>query len=199
MIIKLYFDGASKDNPGQSGSGYALFKDGKRLLQGYRYLGDNLTNNQAEWLSLIDGLKALNELGIENSYKLHIRGDSKLIVNQLTRKWRIKKDHLKPYRREAIKLLEGTPWTISWVPRESNTIADALSKAAIKTKGHDEGEHVEVEVEEEPVGVTFVRGSSMLTLQLTSCPSCQEDGYIEKKIEIAYCPWCGEKLEEEKE
>jgi ribonuclease HI len=56
-VLRLYTDGAARGNPGPAGVGLVLEDDqGLRLWGGYRYLG-SATNNQAEYLALIDGLR----------------------------------------------------------------------------------------------------------------------------------------------
>jgi ribonuclease HI len=77
----LWFDGASRGNPGEAGAGAFLHDAGGfSLWEGYRYLGFQQTNNQAEYEGLIMGLKA----ALDGSYtKLVVNGDSQLIIEQM--------------------------------------------------------------------------------------------------------------------
>lgn len=54
----------------------------KRIASGNKYLGYNISNNQAEYQGLIDGLDYINEYGIE-CYEIYIRGDSLIVINQM--------------------------------------------------------------------------------------------------------------------
>jgi len=77
----------------------------------------------AEWSALLYGLRAAAAL---RPRRLEIRGDSQLVINQLTESWQINAVHLRPYRDRCLELLRGREWTARWIPREQNTGADAL-------------------------------------------------------------------------
>jgi len=84
------------------------------------------TSNTAEWKALI----ALLEVAIEHQANdLTVFGDSQLVIKQIEGKYRVKKEHLKPLHQRASRLLSQLPKVrFSWIPRERNTLADALSK-----------------------------------------------------------------------
>ena len=129
--IKIYIDGASRGNPGESGAGIVI-KDGKgRIFKRLRqYLG-RATNNQAEYRALLLALKASRELG----QSIKIFSDSELLVKQLKGSYRVKSKGLKPYFDEVRNLLKGfSSWEIAHIPREQNREADALANEAINTK-----------------------------------------------------------------
>lgn len=125
-----YFDGASRGNPGEAGAG-ALIKDkeGNVLWECAKYLGIK-TNNEAEYNAVIELLKAVKDLGIT---EIKIYGDSNLVVSQLSRKWAIKKSHLRELAETAWKVGAESQAKITyvWVPREQNREADKLSNEAI--------------------------------------------------------------------
>lgn len=99
----LYFDGGSRGNPGISGCGYVLYINTEKVSDGYRFISKNGTNNEAEYSGLIDGLKAAISLGIT---ELEIRGDSKLVLQQIQNKWKVKAPNLKPFHQEATNLMK---------------------------------------------------------------------------------------------
>ena len=125
----LYADGACRGNPGLAGSGAALVDaDGKVVAEAMRFLGHG-TNNVAEYTALIIGLEEARRHGVED---LEIRMDSKLVVEQMNGKWKMKAAHLRPLALEAGALLASFPKRlIRHIPREQNTIADALANRAI--------------------------------------------------------------------
>jgi len=129
--LKIYIDGASRGNPGESGAGIVI-KDGhgrvfKKLKQ---YLG-RATNNQAEYRALLLALKISRGLG----RNIRIFSDSELLVKQLKGSYRVKSKGLKPYFDEVRELLRDfSSWDISHIPREQNMEADALANEAIDTR-----------------------------------------------------------------
>ena len=102
-----------------------------RLRALHRWLG-TATNNEAEYHALIDGLKAAREWKPD---RLDIYLDSKLVVEQVTGKYKIKKPELQELHAEATKLLKEFPNVhISHVGRGENRGADALANKAIDAK-----------------------------------------------------------------
>lgn len=123
-----YFDGASRGNPGEAGAGACLVDEsGNVAWECAKYLGKK-TNNEAEYTAL---LLLLGEARARGLRGLAIRGDSKLVVCQVNREWKINKPHLRELAERAWELAEGLGVRLSWVPRESNKLADALSNRAI--------------------------------------------------------------------
>lgn len=123
-----YFDGASRGNPGEAGAGaWLVGEDGGVVWETAAYLGKK-TNNEAEYNAAILLLKAARERGVT---KLLVRGDSKLVVSQLSKQWKINLPHLRELAREAWSVSEGMEVTYEWVPRAQNKRADELSNEAI--------------------------------------------------------------------
>lgn len=125
----LMFDGGSRGNPGKCGCGFIILNDVIVVHEGYELVSDNNTNNFAEYMALILGL----ELAIKNNIKiLHIIGDSMLVVNQLTGKWKVHSDNIKPLFNKANKLLKSFEFvTLKHVKRDKNKLADALANKAM--------------------------------------------------------------------
>jgi ribonuclease HI len=122
-----YFDGSSVPNPGKMQIGGQILNEGtNELVCTYsKKLGDG-TNNQAEYLSLIELLKQALERGIT---EIEIKGDSQLVVNQVNETWKAKNSMMKRLLFEVHTLLENFDvWTISHVYRDENKDADKLTR-----------------------------------------------------------------------
>lgn len=125
-MFNLYFDGASKQNPGPAGCGWYLQprdQDPDKEIKGYKSLGRQ-TNNYAEYMGLIEGLKAAKAAGIK---QLIIQGDSKLIIEQMKGLWKVKAPGLMPLHAEAKELSKNFEIKWGWIPRSMNKVADHLA------------------------------------------------------------------------
>lgn len=83
--------------------------------------GPMRTNNIAEYSALIDLLRTLHErdaMGSKQAYR--ISGDSQLVIRQVTGRYRVREDHLRPLHEEAIRLAQGLDLEFREVPREEN-------------------------------------------------------------------------------
>ncbi|MGW4150360.1 reverse transcriptase-like protein, partial [Streptomyces albogriseolus] len=93
-------DGGSRGNPGPAGYG-AVVSDaatGETLAEAAEYIGV-ATNNVAEYRGLLAGLRAARELDPEA--RVHVRMDSKLVIEQMSGRWKIKHPAMKPLAAEA--------------------------------------------------------------------------------------------------
>ncbi len=87
------------------------------------------TNNVAEYTGVVRALELAAELGAS---EVHLLLDSKLIVEQLAGRWRVKDAKLIPLWARARQTLAGfTRWSAAHVPRAQNSVADALANEAI--------------------------------------------------------------------
>jgi probable phosphoglycerate mutase len=122
-------DGGSRGNPGPAAYG-ALVRDpvtGEVIAQSGKTLGI-ATNNVAEYSGLIAGLELAAEYAPAAS--IEVRMDSKLVIEQMAGRWKIKHPDLQPLAIKAQGLAPfGTEWT--WVPRAQNAAADALANMAL--------------------------------------------------------------------
>ena len=127
--MTLWFDGASKSNPGKAGAGWVLKKGDVIEKRGGRYLGI-ATNNEAEYAGLTEGLKYVRKR-YPKLRSIHVRGDSMLVLNQASGKWKCQANNLKPCLKRVHSLIEGL--TVDWmyVPRKHNREADACANEAI--------------------------------------------------------------------
>ncbi len=129
-----YTDGASRDNPGLASAGAVLF-DGDVVLAEIRSFLGVQTNNWAEYEAVVQVLEKVSELGLAHR-SLEIRMDSKLVVEQLSGNWKIKKDTLREqYNRIQAILKNGfTDVRYVHVPREKNEYADRLANEALDNR-----------------------------------------------------------------
>ena len=129
---KLQFDGGSRGNPGVGGAGAVLYKNNHEEWSKTFYLGDNVTNNQAEYKGLIGGLKHVSTLDLPN---LLVEGDSNLVINQVSGTWRVKNDGLKILHDEVHEYLNKIKdIRFQHIPRNENKRADQLANEAMDRK-----------------------------------------------------------------
>ncbi|MCX4582557.1 bifunctional RNase H/acid phosphatase [Streptomyces sp. NBC_01481] len=123
-------DGGSRGNPGPAGYGAAVIdpKTGETLAEAAEYIGV-ATNNVAEYKGLIAGLKAAKALDPDASVR--VRMDSKLVVEQMSGRWKIKHPDMKPLAAEASRVLPASQVRYEWIPREKNKHADRLANEAM--------------------------------------------------------------------
>ncbi|MFF5854390.1 bifunctional RNase H/acid phosphatase [Streptomyces sp. NPDC012751] len=123
-------DGGSRGNPGPAGYG-ALVRDaatGETLAEAAEYIGV-ATNNVAEYRGLVAGLRAARAL--DPGAPVRVRMDSKLVVEQMSGRWKIKHPDMKPLAAEARSVLPPDQVTYEWIPRERNKHADRLANEAM--------------------------------------------------------------------
>jgi ribonuclease HI len=126
----VYIDGASSGNPGESGAGiFALNGSRMELFRESIYLG-SMTNNMAEYEALIRALEKAAESHVNN---LSVYTDSLLIANQVNGIYKVKNACLQGYAEKAKSIVSGfDAFTIKYIPREENAIADKLAKKGVK-------------------------------------------------------------------
>ncbi|MGW0799136.1 bifunctional RNase H/acid phosphatase [Streptomyces sp. NPDC002692] len=123
-------DGGSRGNPGPAGYGSVVIDaaTGETLREAAEYIGF-ATNNVAEYRGLVAGLKAAREL--DPTATVRVRMDSKLVVEQMSGRWKIKHPDMKPLAAEAARILPPAQVTYEWIPRERNKHADRLANEAM--------------------------------------------------------------------
>ena len=120
----LYTDGGSRGNPGPAASGGVLYDSEKKELAHFGYDCGTATNNHAEYMSLIEGMKLALKHDITD---LAVRMDSKLVIEQMCGRWKVKHPALRPIFEQA-KILESQFASVEYrhVPREQNAAADRI-------------------------------------------------------------------------
>lgn len=134
MNYKGYFDGSSKGNPGLAQCGWAILDDQDNVIDHKTTTAtEDRTNNYAEYMGLIQLLNVLVEK--PDIVNIEIFGDSKLVIEQVRGKWKCRSESLKPLWKRAVTLFEylttNKHISLTWVPREKNTIADSLAQKGI--------------------------------------------------------------------
>lgn len=130
MQVSMYCDGGSRGNPGVAGSGSVVYDASGETLGEIAYVvGKKSTNNVAEYYGLVRGLEACREVGATH---VDVFMDSKLVVEQMTGRWKIKHPDMQKLARQARDLAgQFEKVTYTWVPRAKNKKADELSNVAM--------------------------------------------------------------------
>lgn len=123
-------DGGSRGNPGVAGGGAVVIDpaSGSVLTEVGVYVGI-ATNNVAEYSGLIAGLAAAFERDAAAS--IAVRMDSKLVVEQMSGRWKVKHPDMQVLARRAQALIADRDVTFEWVPRLDNARADAAANEAM--------------------------------------------------------------------
>lgn len=128
MSYQIYSDGASRGNPGPSGIGAVILKNGEVVHEIAKYIGQ-VTNNVAEYEAL---LAALDYCVKHKCSPVEILADSQLLIKQLAGEYRVKHENIKPLYQKAQSLLSHLKVTgYKHVPREQNKHADKLANKGI--------------------------------------------------------------------
>lgn len=136
----IYFDGASKFNPkGPAGCGWVIYQmnknggDCNKIAHGRRYLGYNVSNNQAEYKGLEAALDYVIDSGITCD-GLYIRGDSQIVIKQLDGLYKVRSPKIASHYEACVQKLHQVNKTFvkhTYVIRNRNRVADALANEAI--------------------------------------------------------------------
>jgi ribonuclease HI len=119
----IVFDGGAIGNPGRGYGSYQIVgRDGLIAQERLEY-GDRVTNNQAEYRTLVEALEDLRDrLGREAARaSVAVRGDSQLVVQQVTGRWKVKHPELQPLRARVVELLRGFSRSdVAWHRRDAS-------------------------------------------------------------------------------
>lgn len=127
----MYFDGASRGNPGPASFGGVIYDEDKQEIINYKKKIGVETNNFAEYSGLLAGLKVCIQYNIR---KINVFGDSKLAVEQINGNWKIKSANIKPLYDEIMSLVTRENFdkiTFQHVKRNLNKRADELANLAL--------------------------------------------------------------------
>ena len=138
--VILYFDGASRHNPhGPAGCGWVLYEMDRHgakddhIAEDGVYLGHNVSNNQAEYEGLERGLQYV--LDYINCDTLYVRGDSEIIIRQMTGEHQVRSPNIRGYYQDAKNVLDRLEYecdvVFRHIPRHDNWEADLLANNAI--------------------------------------------------------------------
>ena len=123
-------DGGSRGNPGVAGSGAVVLdaSSGAVLIEIARFIGV-ATNNVAEYVALVAGLEAAFDR--DENAEIVVRMDSKLVIEQMSGRWKIKHPDMIQLGKQVQDLVRGKTVSWQWIPREQNFRADALANKAM--------------------------------------------------------------------
>lgn len=166
MKVVVEADGGSRGNPGPAGYGSVVWSaEHDAVLAERKQAIGTATNNVAEYRGLIAGLEAAADVG---ATEVAVSMDSKLVVEQMTGRWRVKHPDMMPLYERASGLASGFDRiTYAWIPRAKNSYADRLANEAmdaVKAEAADAEEDSDespkpVAAQNSPAGWTGARGA----------------------------------------
>ena len=162
--VVIEADGGSRGNPGPAGYGAVVWSADRAVLLAERKESiGTATNNVAEYRGLIAGLEAAADVG---ATEVVVAMDSKLVVEQMTGRWRVKHADMIPLNEKARSLAaEFDHVSYGWIPREKNSHADRLANEAMDAAANQsrsdatETEKTSTAVRTSPAGWTGARGA----------------------------------------
>ena len=116
-------DGGSRGNPGPAAYGSVVYENDKVVKEIGAAIGV-ASNNVAEYSGLIAGLKAVNE--IDPAATVLVKMDSKLVVEQMSGRWKVKHPNMKELAKQAFAAHDPKLVSYQWIPREENSHADSI-------------------------------------------------------------------------
>mgnify|MGYP000843701196 FL=1 len=129
MKVQIKADGGSRGNPGIAGSGTVLYDASGTVLTSIADYVGTATNNVAEYRALLNGLEAARDLG---ATEVEVLMDSKLVVEQMSGRWKIKHPDMKELALKAQAIARDfDAISYTWIPRAENSEADALANQAM--------------------------------------------------------------------
>lgn len=126
-------DGGSRGNPGiAAGGAVVIDADTGEIVAEIGVDVGIATNNVAEYRGMIAGVEAA--LARDPLARLRVRMDSKLVVEQMSGRWKVKHPGMQELARRAQRLLAGRDVVFEWVPRDQNRRADAAANEAMDAR-----------------------------------------------------------------
>ena len=117
-------DGGARSNPvGPAAYGAVVYENNEVVKEIGASIGI-ASNNVAEYQGLIAGLKAVNE--IDPTATILVKMDSKLVVEQMSGRWKVKHPNMQKLVKQAFATHDPTLVTYQWIPREENSHADSI-------------------------------------------------------------------------
>lgn len=117
-------DGGARSNPvGPAAYGAVVYENNEVVKE----LGASIgvaSNNVAEYQGLIAGLRAVNE--IDPAATILVKMDSKLVVEQMSGRWKVKHPNMQKLVKEAFAAHDPKLVSYQWIPREENSHADSI-------------------------------------------------------------------------
>ncbi len=138
--IIIYTDGGSRGNPGKAAIGVVFCNEKEQVIKKFgEYLGDNLTNNDAEYNAIIFALKKFKAVfgkAIAQTSDIEVRADSELVVKQLNGEYRLSDPKIQQFFIEIWNIkFDFKSVKFKHIPREKNKEADGLVNMALDSHG----------------------------------------------------------------
>ncbi|MBI2053801.1 MAG: ribonuclease HI family protein [Candidatus Staskawiczbacteria bacterium] len=137
--IIIYTDGGARGNPGKAGIGVVICNEKEQAIKKFgEYLGDNLTNNEAEYQAVIFALKKFKALfgkALAENTDIEIRSDSEFLVKQMNAEYKILDEKIQKFFIEVWNLkMDFKSVKFKHIVREKNREADRLVNEAIDSQ-----------------------------------------------------------------
>ncbi len=137
--IIIYTDGGSRGNPGKAALGVIFCNEKEQVIKKYgEYLGDNLTNNEAEYLAVIFALKKFKALfgkAIAKVSEVEVRSDSELLVKQMEGQYKILDEKIQKLFVEVWNLkIDFKKIKFKAILRERNKEADRMVNETLDSR-----------------------------------------------------------------
>lgn len=136
LSYELFFDGCSKGNPGLAGAGAVIYNHlNKEIWCKSSFVGKKETNNVAEYSGLILGLEEAVKMEGGCIRNLLVKGDSKLVIEQMKGNYKVNSPNLLQYYKKANELIQlGKFESIDFIHvyRNENKRADELSNLGLR-------------------------------------------------------------------
>ncbi len=137
--ITIYTDGGARGNPGPAAAGAVFYNEKKEKIKEYKeYLGDSLTNNEAEYKAVIFALSKFKSVfgkSLAKETEVELRSDSELLVNHMKGKYKIENEKLQPLFLKLWNLcLDFKKVSFKAVSRNYNKEADRMANEALDEK-----------------------------------------------------------------
>jgi len=134
--VIIFADGGSRGNPGPSAVGFIFCNEKCQTFKEYsEYLGENITNNEAEYKGIILALKKFKAVfgnKLAKNTEIELRSDSELLINQLNGEYKILDEKIQPLFLEVWNLkLDFKKLRFKLISREKNQEADRLANQAL--------------------------------------------------------------------
>jgi ribonuclease HI len=141
--VIVYTDGGSRGNPGPTAIGVVFSNEKDQAFKEYsEYLGDNLTNNEAEYQAVIFALKKFKALfgkKLAQNTEITVKSDSELLIKQLKGEYKILEPKIQGLFLKAWNLkIDFKKIKFSLISREKNKEADRLVNEALDTKSRSQ-------------------------------------------------------------
>jgi ribonuclease HI len=136
MKVVIYTDGGARGNPGPAGIGVVICNEKGEIVKKYgEFIGDDMTNNEAEYTAVVFALKKLKALLGKEKVKqaeVEIRADSELMVKQMTGVYKLSERRIQDFFITIWnQKIEFKSVDFKHIPREKNKEADALVNQAL--------------------------------------------------------------------